>query len=86
MRTVIADKRWAEKYPEIGTGPVAAEPLISSEHFELEREKNFSADLAEYRAGRGDPESRRLYCQRPDYVSRLGPDHSGQGRRGPGLS
>ena len=30
MRTVIADKRWAEKYPEIGTGPVAAEPLISS--------------------------------------------------------
>ncbi len=41
MRTVIADKRWAEKYPEIGTGPVAAEPLISQEHFELEREKIF---------------------------------------------
>ena len=41
MRTVIADKRWAEKYPEVGTGPVAAEPLISQEHFELEREKIF---------------------------------------------
>ncbi len=41
MQTVIADKRWAEKYPDIGTDPVSAEPLISQEHFELEREKIF---------------------------------------------
>ena len=41
LQTVLADKRWAEKYPEIGTGPVSAEPLISQEHFELEREKVF---------------------------------------------
>ena len=41
QHTVLADKRWAEKYPDIGTGPVSAEPLISQEHFELEREKVF---------------------------------------------
>ncbi len=41
MQTVIADKRWAAKYPEIGTGPVSAEPLVSQEYFELERERVF---------------------------------------------
>lgn len=41
MRTMIADKRWAKKYPEIGTGPVSAEPLVSNEHFELEKDKIF---------------------------------------------
>jgi len=41
MRTVIADKRWAKKYPHLGTGPVAAEPCISPEYFELERERVF---------------------------------------------
>ena len=41
MRTIIGDKRWAEKYPEVGTGPVSAESCISQEYFELEREKVF---------------------------------------------
>ena len=38
---VIADKRWVKKYPEVGTGPVSAEPCISPEYFELERERVF---------------------------------------------
>jgi hypothetical protein len=38
MRTEIADKRWAKKYPNIATGPVLAEPCASPEYFELERE------------------------------------------------
>jgi len=41
MKTVIADKRWAKKYPHVGTGPVSAEPCISPEYFELERERVF---------------------------------------------
>lgn len=41
MRTVVADKRWAEKYPDVGTGPVSAEPLVSAEHFALEKDKVF---------------------------------------------
>lgn len=34
-------KRWARAYPELGTGPVAIEPCISREYFELERERVF---------------------------------------------
>ena len=41
MKTVMDEKRWAEKYPDLGTGPVPVEPLISEEHFELERERVF---------------------------------------------
>ena len=41
MEMVIADKRWVKKYPEVGTGPVSAEPCISPEYFELERERVF---------------------------------------------
>ena len=41
MQMVIADKRWVKKYPELGTGPVSAEPCISPEYFELERERVF---------------------------------------------
>jgi len=40
--TIEADnKRWSAKYPELGTGPVSAEPCISPEYFELEREHIF---------------------------------------------
>ncbi len=41
MTTVIPDKRWVEKYPELGTAPLAAEPYLSQEYFELERERIF---------------------------------------------
>lgn len=41
MKTVIADKRWTQKYPQIGTGPVSAEPCVSPEFFEIERERVF---------------------------------------------
>jgi len=41
MKTEIADKRWAKKYPHLGTGPVPAEPCVSPEYFELERERVF---------------------------------------------
>ncbi len=41
MRTVMEDRRWAQKYPELGTGPVPAEPCISPEYFALERERVF---------------------------------------------
>jgi phenylpropionate dioxygenase-like ring-hydroxylating dioxygenase large terminal subunit len=33
--------RWHDAYPELGTGPVAIEPYISHEFFELERERVF---------------------------------------------
>ena len=41
MRTVIADKRWSAKYPEVGTGPVSTEPCISPELYEVEKERIF---------------------------------------------
>jgi phenylpropionate dioxygenase-like ring-hydroxylating dioxygenase large terminal subunit len=41
VKTVMKERRWVEKYPELGTGPVSAEPCISPEYFELEREKIF---------------------------------------------
>lgn len=37
----IPDKRWATKYPELGTGPLPAEPYLSAEYFALERERVF---------------------------------------------
>lgn len=40
-KTLMKERRWVEKYPELGTGPVAAEPCISPEYFELERERIF---------------------------------------------
>ena len=41
MKTVIADKRWAKKYPELGTGPIPAASSVSADYFELERERIF---------------------------------------------
>ena len=41
MKTVMREKQWAEKYPELGTDPVPVEPNISEDHFELERERVF---------------------------------------------
>jgi nitrite reductase/ring-hydroxylating ferredoxin subunit len=37
----MSDKRWAKAYPELGTGPVPAEPCISPAYFDLERERIF---------------------------------------------
>ena len=41
MKTIIADRRWAKKYPKLGTGPIFAESCVSAEYFELERERIF---------------------------------------------
>ncbi len=41
MKTSGNDKRWAQRYPELGTGPVPIGPYISTEYFELERKKLF---------------------------------------------
>jgi phenylpropionate dioxygenase-like ring-hydroxylating dioxygenase large terminal subunit len=41
LRTNMANKQWAAKYPEVGTGPVSAESCISPEFFELERDRVF---------------------------------------------
>ena len=41
MKTLMRNKQWAEKYPELGTGPVPAEPYISPEFYELERDRVF---------------------------------------------
>ena len=41
MKTLLRNKQWAEKYPELGTGPVAAESCVSPEYYELERERVF---------------------------------------------
>lgn len=41
MKTALREKQWAEKYPDLGTGPVPAEPCISEEYFALERERIF---------------------------------------------
>ncbi len=29
MKTLMRNKQWAEKYPDLSTGPVPAEPCIS---------------------------------------------------------
>jgi nitrite reductase/ring-hydroxylating ferredoxin subunit len=41
MKTVMTNKQWAAKYPQVGTGPVAAEPCVSPEYFERERDLIF---------------------------------------------
>jgi glycine betaine catabolism A len=41
MKTIIADRRWAKKYPELGTGPISAGSSVSADYFELERERIF---------------------------------------------
>src|SRR5262245_51883058 len=41
MKTVLANKRWAQRYPRLGTGPVPAEPCISPQYFALEGERIF---------------------------------------------
>ena len=41
MKTVMTNKRWSEKYPTLGTGPVATESCISPEYFERERDLIF---------------------------------------------
>ena len=33
--------RWHDRYPELGTGPIAVEPYISPAFFERERETIF---------------------------------------------
>jgi phenylpropionate dioxygenase-like ring-hydroxylating dioxygenase large terminal subunit len=39
--SIAAPLRWAAKYPELGTGPVAVEPCISLPFYEVERKKVF---------------------------------------------
>ena len=34
-------KKWHDRYPELGTGPISIEPYISREYFEKERERIF---------------------------------------------
>src|SRR5262245_10461002 len=41
ISTEIGNKRWAGKYPEMSTAPVAAGSCISPEYFERERERIF---------------------------------------------
>ena len=41
MKTIMREKQWTEKYPELDTGPVTNEPCVSLEYFELERERIF---------------------------------------------
>ncbi len=41
MKTVLREKQWAEKYPDLGTAPVPVEPYVSDEHHALERELIF---------------------------------------------
>ncbi|MBF6569751.1 MAG: aromatic ring-hydroxylating dioxygenase subunit alpha [Candidatus Binataceae bacterium] len=36
-----SNQRWARAYPELGTAPLAIEPCVSPEYFELEREHVF---------------------------------------------
>jgi len=37
----VTPRRWTERYPELGTGPVPVEPYISREYFERERARVF---------------------------------------------
>ena len=41
MSLVVRGNPWAEKYPELGTGPLTTEPYISEEYFALERDRVF---------------------------------------------
>lgn len=40
-KMISPDKRWADEYPELGTGPVPTEPYISPRYFDREREEMF---------------------------------------------
>ena len=41
MKTDPRAKRWAEKYPDLGTAPIPTEPYVSQDYFELERDRVF---------------------------------------------
>ena len=41
MKTVMREKQWAEKYPDLGTSPLPTEPYICEEHFARERDLVF---------------------------------------------
>lgn len=43
MATVpkFSERKWTERYPELGTGPIPVEPYISRRHFERERDHIF---------------------------------------------
>ena len=41
MKTVMREKQWAEKYPDLGTSPLPTEPYIGEEHFARERDLVF---------------------------------------------
>ena len=41
MKTLMRNKQWAEKHPDLSTAPVPAEPCISPEYYELERDRVF---------------------------------------------
>ena len=41
MKTLMRNKQWAEKYPGLSTSPVPAEPCISPEYYQLERDRVF---------------------------------------------
>jgi glycine betaine catabolism A len=42
MKSLIADRGWSKKYPELGTGPVSsAASSVLAEFFELERDRIF---------------------------------------------
>ncbi len=41
MKTVMREKPWAEKYPDLGTAPLPTEPYVSEEYFALERDRVF---------------------------------------------
>ena len=41
MKTVLREKQWAEKYPDLGSAPVPVEPYVSDAHYALERDLIF---------------------------------------------
>jgi len=41
MKAATNGKRWAQQYPELGTGPIPIEPCTSPEYFALEQERVF---------------------------------------------
>ena len=41
MKTVMRERRWAEKYPHLGAAPLPTEPYLSEEHYALERDRVF---------------------------------------------
>ena len=41
MKTVMRERQWAEKYPDLGTAPLPTAPYICDEQFALERDLVF---------------------------------------------